>query len=223
MGTEPASLPTWLPALLQLASPALPTGAFSYSQGLEAAHHAGLVVDEQSALSWIESVWCQSFLPRELPVVADAWRAAAAADAAALRALDESFVASRDSAEARAETRQVGAALIRWLHTLLPDAAQTALALRLRPCAPVAFALCAHSQSLDTNGARIAYAFAWLENQVQAAVKIVPLGQTAGQRMIIALRPRLFDPPPREPWSCTPVAAIMSMRHERQYTRLFRS
>ncbi len=212
-----------LPALLQLASPALPTGAFSYSQGLEAAQHAGIVTNEAQAADWIASVWQQSFSVRELPVVVGAWRAFDSDDEDGFVDLDRRFLASRDSAEMRAEARQVGSALQRWLQTLLPQAPETDWAQRLRPCAPAAFALCAHSQGLAADHARLAYAFAWLENQVQAAVKIVPLGQTAGQRMLIALRRKLFEAPPEQPWSFAPVAAILSMRHERQYTRLFRS
>ena len=253
-----AALPAWLPALLQMASPALPIGSVSDSQGLVAAAWSGLVRDEASALAWIESQWQQAFAVRELPAVlaaADALADAAAeagasagaasraeadahaahrADAvpapllAALLAIDEDFLASRDSAEARAETRQTGAALLRWLGTLHPDSlehrlAQAILARRDSLCAPTAFALCGWVQGLPPAAIRFAWAFAWIENQVQAAVKIVPLGQSAGQRLLMALRARVADPAPLEPWSFAPLASVMAMRHERQYTRLFRS
>ena len=245
-----AALPAWLPALLQMASPALPIGSFSYSQGLEAAAWSGLVRDEASALAWIESHWQQAFAVRELPAVlaaADAL-ADAAADAAdearagaahradeipapllaALLAIDEEFLASRDSAEARAEARQTGAALLRWLGTLHAGSlehrlAQAILARHDSLCAPIAFALCGWVQGLPPAAIRFAWAFAWIENQVQAAVKIVPLGQSAGQRLLMALRARVTDPAPLEPWSFAPLASVMAMRHERQYTRLFRS
>ena len=222
MDTE---LPDWLPALLQLASPALPTGAFSYSQGLETACDAGLVHDESSALAWIDTQWRQAFAVRELPAVVGACRAVAARDAQALQAADRAFVASRDSSEARAETRQVGAALLRWLTTLYPGGAEASLAAACghRLAAPAGYALCCAAQGLPERAAVFGWGFAWLENQVQAAVKLVPLGQTAGQRMQIALRLRLADPLPDEGWSFAPVASIMAMRHERQYTRLFRS
>jgi len=224
--TEPnGTLPDWLPALLQLASPALPTGAFSYSQGLESACELGLVRDEAGALRWIDAQWRNAFHPRELPALDAAWQAVRDADAARLAVIDAEFVASRDSAEARAETLQVGAALLRWLHTLLPECGEAALARasRQRLCAPVAFALCARAQGLPAQAAIFGYAFSWLENQVQAAVKLIPLGQSAGQRLQIALRARLADPLPQRPWSFAPLAAIVAMRHERQYTRLFRS
>lgn len=223
--SQGAGVPAWLPALLQLASPALPTGAFSYSQGLEAACERGLVRDEASALAWIDAQWRQSFGPRERMAVDAAWSTAGAGDAAGFVAADRSFLASRDSEESRAETRQVGAALMRWLVTLHPGAAAQAPARAVggRPCAPSAFALCALAQGLPREASVLGWSFAWIENQVQAAVKLVPLGQSAGQRLLLALRPRLADPLPDAPWSFAPVAAIMSMRHERQYTRLFRS
>ena len=219
------ALPEWLPALLQLASPALPIGAFSYSQGLEAACEHRLVTDEASALAWIDAQWRQSFAVRELPALDQAWVAAAAQDEYALRRVDRAFVASRDSAEARAETLQVGAALQRWLSTLHADSAAASLGLRAGPrlSAPAAFALCCVVQALPREAAVFGWGFAWIENQMQAAVKLVPLGQSAGQRMLMALRPRLREPLPEQPWSFAPVASILSMRHERQYTRLFRS
>jgi urease accessory protein len=219
------ALPAWLPALLQLASPTLPIGAFSYSQGLESACAEGVVGDEASALAWIGSQWESVFAVRELPALDAAWRAFGRGDREAFAAEDSAFIASRDSAEARAETVQTGAALLRWLANLQPECAELAFAraAAARPGAPAAFALCAHSQGLGREAAAFAWGFAWIENQVQAAVKLVPLGQSAGQRMLVALRARLFEPPPATPWSFAPIASIMSMRHERLYSRLFRS
>ncbi|MGE0805815.1 MAG: urease accessory protein UreF [Burkholderiaceae bacterium] len=222
---------SWLPALLHLASPVLPIGAFSYSQGMETACELGQVRDAASAAAWIESLWTWSVLPRELPTVQAAWDALQAGDLAALRAVHERFVASGDCAEARAETMQVGAALQRWLRALrsggdLPSGVNPAVAAALdagRWCAPIAFALCACAQGLPCRAASLGWGWSWLENQVQAAVKLVPLGQSDGQRVLVALRPRLFDPIPDEPWSFMPLAALCGMRHERQYTRLFRS
>lgn len=231
-------LARWLPALMQLASPALPIGSFSYSQGLEAAAWAGLVTDEASALAWIDSHWRQSFAVRELPAVLEAARLLADApqgladDEATLldrlSSLDERFMASRDSQEARSETRQVGAALLRWLGTLHADGlahrlARAVFARHAGLCAPTAFALCGHAQGLPPAATRFAWGFSWIENQVQAAVKIVPLGQSAGQRLLMNLRERLADAPDDQAWSFSPLASVMAMRHERQYTRLFRS
>jgi urease accessory protein len=241
MATEDGMLPAWLPALMQLASPTLPIGSFSYSQSLEAAAWAGVVRDEAQALAWIRSHWHSAFAVRELPVVEAAARClegfargggpgdpAWEALRAELSALDERFIASRDSAEARAEARQTGVSLLRWLGGLHPDGHEHRLGLAVpargqAPAAPLAFALCASAQGLPPSAARFAWGFAWLENQVMAAVKIVPLGQSAGQRLLVALRALLAEPPERQPWSFAPLASVLAMRHERQYTRLFRS
>ena len=238
MATEPPrfddGLARWLPALMQLASPMLPIGSFAYSQGLEAAAWAGVVTDEASALAWIDSHWRQSFAVRELSAL---YEAACVLDVVSgdeavtldrLSAIDERFMASRDSQEARSETRQVGAALLRWLATLHSEGPSHRLARAVSArhsglCAPTAFALCGHAQGLPPAATRFAWGFSWLENQVQAAVKIVPLGQTAGQRLLMNLRERLADVPDAQAWSFSPLASVMAMRHERQYTRLFRS
>ncbi len=224
-----------LTALMQLASPALPIGAFSYSQGLEAAINAGRVSDEASAQAWIASHYRLAFLPRELQCLQAAARLFAAAGAdhedrlQALRLLDEQFVASRDSAEGRLETRQLGGSLWRWLHTLMPEHPACTVLDRLRDLregdlsAPVAFAAAACAQGLSPRLAVLAWSFGWLENQVQAAVKLVPLGQSSGQRLLLALRPLCEADPPEEPWSCSALASLLMMRHERQYSRLFRS
>jgi urease accessory protein len=241
-------------ALLQLASPALPIGAFSYSQGLEAAVNAKVVCDEESAGAWIKSQFQQSFLPRELFTLQSAFREierlqnefeadvvtanqeARAANYWAqpgllseLSLIDQSFVASRDSAEGRLEARQLGSSLCRWLSSVAPlhPIGDLLSSLRLVQggdvSSPTAFAGVGLSQALTMEMTRFAWAFSWLENQVQAAVKLVPLGQSSGQRLLMRLRPLSGLEPPVEAWTCTPIASLLMMRHERQYSRLFRS
>ena len=234
-----ASLAPHLATMMQLASPALPIGAFSYSQGLEAAVNAGVVRDEASAGEWIEGQFLLSFLPRELFTLQRAYlrlESMLAAlpvlppeDLQALHQIDESFVASRDSAEGRLEARQLGASLCRWLHSVAPDHELGVVLARLREiqdgnvCSPLAFAAAGLAQGLPLLLTRLAWAFSWLENQVQAAVKLVPLGQSSGQRLLLSLRPLSYREPPDEPWTCAPMASLLMMRHERQYSRLFRS
>jgi urease accessory protein len=232
---------------LQLASPALPIGAFSYSQGLEAAVNAKVVTDEISAGAWIRSQFEQSFLPRELFSLQAAFKEIErlveaiqgrsdetncefeSSQFTELSKVDQSFVASRDSSEGRLETRQLGASLCRWLHSVAPDhlVGQIFSALRERQegniASPTAFAGVGLSQCLSMEMTRFAWAFSWLENQVQAAVKLVPLGQSSGQRLLLALRPLSGLEPPSEAWTCAPMASLLMMRHERQYSRLFRS
>ncbi len=238
MGTEQGSFEQRT-TMMQLASPALPIGAFSYSQGLEAAVNSGQVGDEASAGEWIAGQFEQSFLPRELFCLQAAYLHCQLITTIAppygenvlseLSEIDQAFVASRDSAEGRLETRQLGASLCRWLHSVAPMHPMVNLLAQLREmqdgdvCSPVAFAVVGLAQSLPMSLTRLAWAFSWLENQVQAAVKLVPLGQSSGQRLLIKLRPLAWREPPSEAWACAPMASLLMMRHERQYSRLFRS
>jgi urease accessory protein len=216
------------PRLLQLASPALPVGAYSYSQGLEAAMEAGIVTDAASAAQWIADVSELCVAAMEAPLfvrLAAAWRRGDVADAARW---NELFVASRETAELRAETLQMGYSLRRLLRDLGLDAAP--LEALDEVAYPTAFTFAIAQWRIDASDALAAYLFAWLENQVLAAVKAVPLGQTDGQRMLLELAAgipacveramRLQDD---ELGNLAPGLAMLSARHETQYTRIFRS
>jgi urease accessory protein len=218
--------------LLQLASPALPVGAYSYSQGLEWAIDAGWVADEASALEWIGDALTGPFGCCEAPALARLLDARAAADASLARRWNAWFRASRDTAELRAETLQMGQALARLARDLgLVGAVEREM---LEGCAPVtlplAYALVAHAWDVGARAAVAAYTFSWVENQVMAAVKAVPLGQTAGQRLLAGLGARIpavcanaLALPDDALSNFAPGLAIASSRHEVQYTRLFRS
>ena len=221
-----------LPRLLQLASPALPVGAYSYSQGLEWAVESGDLRDEAGALLWIAGVLESSFFGLEAPALArlmECWRQGDSAGAARWNAL---FLASRETAELRAETLQMGyslTALLRDSGMVEPERLAPLLALE-QPAFPAAWGFAAAALGLPPREAVAAYAWAWLENQVMAAVKLVPLGQTAGQRMLAALAARIPAVAERALAATeetltnfAPLAAIASSRHETQYTRLFRS
>ena len=215
--------------LLQLASPALPVGAYSYSQGLEAACEAGLVRDAASASAWIADVLGLAMGPMEAPVLVrliDAWDRG---DVEAVRHWNDEFVASRETAELRAETLQMGHSL-RILLRDLSVPAHAALG-DIEPLAyPTAYACAVHAWKLDARDAVHAYLFAWIENQALAAVKAVPLGQTDGQRMLLGLGPaveaaaqRAFQLRDDDLGYFAPGLALLSSRHETQYSRIFRS
>jgi urease accessory protein len=216
-----------LTRLLQLASPALPVGAYSYSQGLEAALEAGIVSDAASAGRWISDVLEFSVAGMEAPVLLrlyDAWRADDAAAAARWNAL---FLASRESAELRAESTQMGYSLARLLGGL--DVGDGPAAWE-EVSFPAAFAYAAARWDIAAHDALIAYLWAWTENQVMAAVKAVPLGQTDGQRLLLSLGERVADAAARARGldddalgNYAPGLALLSARHETQYSRLFRS
>ena len=214
--------------LLQLASPSLPVGAYSYSQGLEAANDAGVVHDAATAATWIGDVLALSVGSFEAPVLVrlmDAWRRG---DAEAAREWNALFVASRETAELRAETVQMGYSLRRLLRDLGMDVAPLEAFEDL--AYPAAFAFAVAQWRIDAEEALEAYLFAWIENQVLAAVKAVPLGQTDGQRTLLALAqavPAIATAARRsddaDMTNFAPGLALLSSRHETQYSRIFRS
>jgi len=213
--------------LLQLASPALPVGAYSYSQGLEAAIEAGLVKDEVSAREWIEDVLSLSVATMEAPIflrLCHAWQTNDPEQAQQWNAL---FLASRETAELRAETVQMGYSLVALLGNLIgPSDFDVWGDISF----PAAFSYAAARWRIDVHAALVAYLWSWAENQVLAAVKTVPLGQTAGQRILAALGPVLVASAVQasqidddDMSNLAPGLALMSARHETQHTRLFRS
>lgn len=226
--------PLALLRLLHLASPTLPVGAYSYSQGLEAAIEAGLVKDQASALSWVEEVLAHSVARLEAPVFCRLYRAWHEMDRDAVLEWNDFFLASRDSAEFRAETVQMGYSLARLLRELFPGEPRTEWFPPSVAEASIAFpsAMAAACVMLNTplEASLHAYLFAWSENQVLAALKAVPLGQVAGQRMLFALEPAILDAAEAalaigddDLSNWTPGLSLLSMRHETQYSRIFRS
>jgi urease accessory protein len=218
-----------LSRLLQLASPALPVGAYSYSQGLEAAVDAGVVADEASAGAWIRDVLALSLRAMEAPVflrIAAAWQAR---DRARAILWNEEFVASRETAELRAETVQMGYSLRTLLQGLQVERADE-LEVFEDLAYPTAYAFAATAWDIQPREALAAYLFAWMESQVMAAMKAVPLGQTAGQRLLLALGgeiPPVVDAAAAmgdaDLHNFAPGLALLSSLHETQYSRLFRS
>ncbi|MSP96489.1 MAG: urease accessory protein UreF [Betaproteobacteria bacterium] len=221
-----------LARLLQLASPALPVGAYSYSQGLEAAVEAGTIVDSQSAGRWIGDALLLSLAKFEAPAMSRMHAAWLARDYAAVRRLDEWFRSTRETAELRAETLQMGYSLRRLLVDLDTfDAMPRAELERSQtPTFPAVFTFATAHWEIPIHDALIAYLWSWLENQVMAALKAVPLGQTDGQRLLMrlggslgAIADQAVAAEEAAFTNFSPGLAIASSRHESQYSRLFRS
>ena len=213
--------------LLQFASPALPIGGYSYSQGLEAALEGGLVRDADTAHAWMARYLDEVVARWDAPILWRLLKAFAARDAAAIAEWGECFLASRDTAELRAETVQMGYSLARLVAEL--GVADTA-ALGADVTLPLAYACAVDGLDIPHEEALLAMIFCWLENQVLVCVKSVPLGQVAGQRLLLALRPdieraaqlaqALADD---ELSNWAPGLSMLSMRHEVQHGRLYRS
>ena len=218
--------------LLHLASPQLPVGGFAWSQGLEAAVEAGLVTDGASAGTWISGVLNASLGRFEAPLLANLVGAWCEGRTREVERLNGLFAASRETSELLDETARMGRALGIWLRDLgVTGEAELRVLAGLAPLTyPAAFACAAAALGLGPGDALTAYLWAWLENQVMAAVKLVPLGQTAGQRLLLdlgaglpALAQRALDLPESQWSGLVPGLAILSSRHETQYSRLFRS
>jgi urease accessory protein len=226
--------------LLHLASPTLPVGAYTYSQGLEWAVESGAIRNEASAGQWFGdclSFSLASFEAVYLAHMLSAWRDS---DTAQLEELNAEFIASRETAELRAETLQMGHSLVKLLQGL-PDFADVHFPLPNPSPAcggwantsvsfPLAWSCAAARWRIETEDAIAGYLWAWLENQVMAALKAVPLGQTAGQRLLLSLGERLpalakqaAVTPLDQARNFLPAFAIASSLHETQYTRIFRS
>ncbi|MET0349753.1 MAG: urease accessory UreF family protein [Rhizobacter sp.] len=229
---DPRPLPA--PALLRLmwlASPALPVGGFSYSEGLEAAVEAGLVTDDPSASAWLIDQLHLALVRSDLAVAAKAFGAWRRGDLDTVAQLNDWVARTRETHEMRLQTEQMGRSLAVWLtHEAADDRAAALTALAPAPTWPVAFALAAERTGAPVREAMVSFTFGWAENMVQAALKAVPLGQVAGQRVLSALVdaiPAAVDAaialPAGERQAFTPMLAILSARHEVQYSRLFRS
>lgn len=218
-----------LAQLLRLASPMLPVGAYSYSQGLEWAVEEGAVRDEQTALRWIGDALAFNIGTLEAPVWRHLYQAWSANDVLNAARWNTRFLAVRETAELRTETVQMGEALKLVLKAT--GEIDTAPLDRIEQAAfPTAFSFAAQGLGVPLREGLTGYLWAWGENQVSAAMKLVPLGQSSGQRILaklIGLLPgiaaKALETDDDMLSNFAPGLAIASSRHETQYTRLFRS
>ncbi|MCP5368937.1 MAG: urease accessory protein UreF [Hyphomicrobiales bacterium] len=219
-------LMTWL-------SPGFPVGAFTYSHGLEYAVEEGLVGDGEALRAWVEGIVTFGAGRLDAALFRRAWEAAD--DAAALDDASELAHCLRGSSELALESSAQGAAFLRAVRDTWPHPVLDAWAARLdaagRP-APYAVAVgaTAAAQGIALRPALGAFLHAFAANLVSAGVRLVPLGQTAGQRALAALEPAILDAvdaalaaDPEDLGAAAPVVDWCSIRHETQYTRLFRS
>lgn len=231
----PATVPEQpTPGLLQLiwlASPALPVGGFSYSEGLEAAVDRARVATETIASDWLIEQLHLTLARGDLAAIAKAIPAWRRGDLGHVAALNAWVLQTRETSEFRLQTEQMGRSLLDWLRnhdTATP--AHIAACAQMQPTYPIAYALAASATPAPLRDGLLAYAFGWAENMVQSAIKAVPLGQSAGQRILARLAadiPAAVDYamalPDSQRQAFSPMLAILSSQHEVQYSRLFRS
>ena len=222
-----------LARLLQLASPTLPVGAYTYSQGLEWAVESGVIRDEATAGGWISDLLTHGIGRYEAPLVGALMGAWSAGNSGEISRLNAEFMASRESAELRAETAQMGFSLARLVRDLRDPAlvgVESTLSGMSEIGFPTGWSGIAAVWGINPEDALVAYLWSWAENQVLAALKAVPLGQAAGQRLLAELGGKIPAVAvdalklPENLWSnLTPAFAIACARHETQYSRLCRS
>ncbi len=221
-----------LSRLLQLASPLLPVGAYCYSQGLEWAIESGEVTDVTSAQAWIGDS-LQVYQARfELPVLYRLYQAWQTQDMVAVQEWDMFYRAGRDTAEGWAETRQMGYSLRRLLNDLKSMSPELVAQVNIleSPAFPTVYAAIAQHWQIPPEQMLHGYSWGWLENQASAAMKAVPLGQVAGQTILLALGEQLpqvieaaMQLPDDDLSNFNPLLSIAGCQHETQYSRLFRS
>ena len=230
---SPASDAGWLDAM-HLASASLPIGGFAYSQGLEQACESGLVRDVTSAQRWIDDYLVLVIARQELPWWNAIYEAATASNWDAVVTLTKSLSALREAAELRLESTQMAHAMVNLFDQWLGSDAQLSIPETVTLSVANDYtaahaALCAAKQLAAPIGMS-AWVWSWLDNQVLAAVKLVPLGQRHGQQIMHSLKARVPDvvdqalqTPLNEAGSAAIGLMMASARHETQYARLFRS
>lgn len=226
--THHASRPLPLLRLCQLVSPALPIGAYHFSQGLEYSVHANWITDEKSACEWISGLAHNAVGTLDLPIMLRMYDAWTNDDQQAVSRWNRYLIASRETSELRAEERHVGKALAKVLIELEIDAARAWLENNTSYAAM--FSLAAASWKIDRSAMAQGYLWAWTENQMLAALKLLPIGQAAGQRILNSILPSIPDIVDHaislddgEIGIATPLHGMASCWHETQYSRLFRS
>jgi len=221
----PGSLPI---QLLRLVSPGQPVGAFSYSRGLEWAVHDGVVCDEATASGWIFGLIEHSYAVCDAALFWRMMQALGAGDRAAFLKADAWLSATRESREIEFEDKQMGGALMQVLQDLDVSSVRSFADRRLSY--PAAFALAATHWDIAAADALRGLLWSAIEGQVSAAIRLVPLGHTAGQRLLVAagdvieraaLRAESIEE--EDIGNAAPAMAMASAWHETQYSRLFRS
>ena len=214
--------------LIWLASPALPIGGFSYSEGLEAGVEWAGLSTEANTGDWLVDQLYLGLARADLAVVAKAIVAWRENDVVRVLELNRWVLHTRESAEFLLQTEQMGRSFVEWLKLHHDDAAAAFSGMPVTY--PVAFSFAASRTGASVRDGCLAFAFGWAENMISAAVKAMPLGQSAGQRMLARLATEIPDAvacalglDDDDIQAFTPMLAVLSARHETQYSRLFRS
>ena len=222
--------------LLQLANPSLPVGAYSYSDGLEALVETGIINNSQSLGQWLEQELRYGAIRLEAAVMVRAYQSVKNSDFEALAYWNAWITAAKETTELRSQSLQMGNSLMRLLLDLSPQPEAIASVQDLAsavgyPCNyAIAFGIAAANWQIDITPAVLGYLQSWASNLISAGVKLIPLGQTAGQQLLLEhsstitlTTQEILTLEDDHLMSCGWGLALASMAHETQYTRLFRS
>jgi urease accessory protein len=217
--------------LLQLASPALPVGAYSYSEGLEALVELGKVTSPETLTQWLTQELRWGAVRLEAAVMIHSYEGVRSQDFEAVMRWNGWLTAARETEELRQQSLQMGRSLLKLLLDLHPDLITGYEPLQKEGCNfAIAYAIAAAHYQIDSQAALLAYLYSWTANLVSAGVKLIPLGQTAGQRLLLTMQPALkhaikaiLTLQTDDLCSCSWGLSLASMAHEGQYSRLFRS
>jgi urease accessory protein len=217
-------------AILQLASPALPVGAYGYSEGLEMLVENGTITNADNLKFWLKSELIYGSIRLDAGVIVRAFHAVKTDDIEALKRWNLWLSAARDTEELRAASWQMGRSLIQLLGKLEPEILPLVHAVGYPSNYAIAFAIaCAH-WDINIQACLLAYLHSWANNLITAGIKLIPLGQTAGQELLLGLQPLLITTVGEiltmeddDLGCCSWGLSLASMQHEIQYTRLFRS
>lgn len=218
-----------LPRLLHLVSPSLPTGAFAYSQGLEWAIEAGWIADGSGLSEWLADLLSHSMVYVDIPLFKRMYEACRKENEEELADWCSRLLACRETRELRTEETDRGGAMARLLKGLCVPFSNR-WEKTVGQCQLAGFALAAAQWDIPAEEAAVGYGWSWLENQVLAGIKTLPLGQTEGHRILMELGtavPKTVErgmlTEDREIGASNLSAAIASIMHETQYTRIYRS
>ncbi len=217
-------------SILQLTSPALPVGAYSYSEGLETLVEQGIIVNQQNLQGWLTSQLRYGAIKIEAAVMVRAYKSVKMGDLEALAYWNRWLSAARETEELRTSSWQMGRSLIQLLGKLQPEILSITNNIGNQCNYAIAFGIAAAHWQIDIKAALLGYLHSWASNLITAGVKIIPLGQTAGQMLLLDLQELLsvvgveiLALEDDDLACCTWGLSLASMQHETQYTRLFRS
>jgi urease accessory protein len=219
-------------ALLQLTSPALPVGAYSYSEGLEVLVDRRLITNGEELQLWLTESLTIGSICVETGILLRAYRCWRGGDFSGIVYWNDWLSATRESYELQQQNWQMGRSLLKLLGDIQPQliSIELEIAIGKNWNFAIAFAIAAIGNQIDERTAAIGYLYSWASNLVSAGVKLIPLGQTAGQKIMMNLGSaieltvdRMLNVPDNELFCCSWGLALASMNHETQYSRLFRS